>query len=561
MKHRDYQVDAINAIFNFFKREKTGHPIVAMPTGTGKSHVIAGFIESAMKTYPSTRVLKLTHSKELIEQNADKMRKLWPGAPLGVYSAGLSSRDIGFPITFAGIGSVYKRAAELGRIDLVLVDECHLIGPNQSSMYQKLFTDLRELNPGIRIIGLTATHYRMGQGSLLDGKSTFTDICIDMTTVDGFNWFIDQGYLSPLVPRCTELELDVSDVGITNGDFKKNELMLAVDKAIITKAAVEEAVELGKLRNKWLVFASGIEHAEHVTAELDRCGISSTCVHSKMKSKDRDRNIAAFREGFYTAIVNNGILTTGFDDPGIDMEVMLRPTNSPGLWVQMLGRGTRPNYAPGYDLSTVQGRLDAIENGDKKDCLVLDFARNTPRLGPINDPVLPRRRDKKKGGAAPVRLCPACGTYNHASAVRCFVCGEEFPRQLKIDIKPATERLVAPSKIEDPPLVEIFSVNNVVYSKGEKMGKPPHMKVTYTCGLRTFRETVCFEHGGWADSMGRKWWADNTTRSDLTTPKSVAEALQRVAELRPVTYIRVWVNKRHPEVMGRSGNPPIQQTG
>src|SRR5690606_36427951 len=130
---------------------------------------------------------------------------------------------------------------------------------------------------------------------------------------------------------------------------------------------------------------SGIEHAEHIAEFLTRFGIDCAAVHSKQSAEYNDKAILAFKEGSLRAIVNYGKLTTGFNHPGIDAIAMFRPTMSVPLWVQMLGRGTRP--ADG-----------------KKDCLVLDYARNTPRLGPINDPVIPRRKGEG-GGDPPVKVC------------------------------------------------------------------------------------------------------------------------------------------------------------
>lgn len=133
---------------------------------------------------------------------------------------------------------------------------------------------------------------------------------------------------------------------------------------------------------------------------MELYGIPTTCIHSKLTKDERTERLAGLKSGKYRAAVNNNILTTGFDLPSIDLIAVIRPTNSPGLWVQMLGRGTRPVYAPGFDLWSTAGRLAAIEAGSKQDCLVLDFAGNTRRLGPINDPVLPRKRATERGSTS-----------------------------------------------------------------------------------------------------------------------------------------------------------------
>lgn len=397
MQFRDYQDYAIESIFRYFEEGGEGNPVVAMPTGTGKSVVIGGFIQRAFQRYPGQRVMKLTHVKELIEQNFEKLLAIWPTAPAGIFSAGLRRRDAYCPITYAGIATAIKAVETFGHVDLLLIDECHLVSPKADTMYQAFINGLKKVNPYLKVIGFTATHYRMGQGLLIEEGGLFTDVCVDMTTLEAFNWFLAEGYLCPLVPRPTRTELDVEGVEIRQGEYNLKQLQEAVDRDEVTHAALLEALEMGHDRQHWLVFASGVEHAIHVAAMLESLGVSATCVHSKMSDGERDQRLADYKAGKYRAMVNNGILTTGFDFPAIDLIVMLRPTQSPGLWVQMLGRGTRPLYAPGFDLETTEGRLAAIINSPKRNCLVLDFAGNTRRLGPINDPVIPKRKGKGGG--------------------------------------------------------------------------------------------------------------------------------------------------------------------
>lgn len=540
---RDYQDAAVDSIFEYFDRGGIGNPIVAMPTGTGKSLVIGSFIRRAYEAYPSTRIMKLTHVKELISQNLQKLLALWPTAPAGVYSAGLGRKEVGFPIVFGGIGSVAKAPpGTFGRIDLLLIDECHLVSPKEETQYQTVIQALREINPYLKVIGFTATPYRLGHGMLTGDGGLFTHVCFDMTTMASFNWLLDEGYLSTLIPKRTSTELDVSGVKISGGEFKQGELQQAVDRDEVTYAAVQEMLQEGGDRDHWLVFASGIEHAIHIAAMLDSLGVSATYVHSKMPDAERDGNILAFQQGKYRAMVNNGILTTGFDFPGIDLIGMLRPTQSPGLWVQMLGRGTRPVYAPGFDLTARDGRLQAIKAGPKPNCLVLDFAGNTRRLGPINDPVLPRRRGQGEGGMAPVKVCDACGVYNHASVRFCVACGSEFPKQVKIRHHAGTDALIKSGDIK----TEVFKVDRVTYAPHQKDGRPPTIQVSSFCGLRMFREWICLEHVGFAGKKARDWWR---TRAGTEPPMTTAEALDRLGELRQPSHLRVWLKDPYPEVI------------
>lgn len=253
--------------------------------------------------------------------------------------------------------------------------------------------------------------------------------------------------------------------------------------------------------------------------------------HSKLSDKENDKRIEAFKAGELTALINNNKLTTGFDHPPIDLIGMLRPTMSPGLWVQMLGRGTRPSPATG-----------------KANCLVLDFAGNTKRLGPINDPIKPRKPGQK-GGDAPVRICEACGVYNHASARWCVACATEFTFENKLFKTAGTDELLR----SDAPIVEMYDVQYVTYALHEKKDKegkllkPPSIRVTYFCGLLKFEEWVCLEHGGMAGKKARDWWRQHHTEEP---PLTTYQALQKQSELRTPKRIRVWVNKPLPEVLG-----------
>lgn len=549
---RDYQEATVEALFRFLDNEK-GNPLAALPTGTGKSVVIAEFIRRAIKLYPWIKILNLTHVKELIDQNAKTLLKMWPSAPLGVYSAGLGRKEHTLAITFAGIASAIKDVAAFGFQHLVIIDEAHLVSPSEGTMYRKLISELKITNPNLRVIGFTATHYRLGQGLLTEGdERLFDSVCFDLTDRDTFNWLIDQGYIAQLIPRKTKTELHVENVRLVGGEFAQKELQAAVDKNDITYATLKEAIELGHDRKHWLVFAAGIEHTLHVRDMLEQLGIEATCVHSKMSSVERDDNIRGFKHGRYRAMVNNGILTTGFDFPAIDLIVMLRPTASPGLWVQLLGRGTRPVYGTGFDLSTPQGRLDAQKAGPKVDCLVLDFAGNTARLGPINDPVIPRRKGKREGiGHAPVKLCVHCGTYNHASVRMCISCKEEFPKDLRLTKGASTEELVSRSSSEtakDMPVIETLRVDRVTYNRHFKLERPPALRASYFCGLNLYTEWICLEHKGYARKKARDWWRERS--NGLAPPETVEDAFKQLENLRTPRKIRVWLNKKHPEVLG-----------
>jgi len=523
---RWYQEDALAAVYNFFMTHKEGNPLIGLPTGTGKSVLPAIFIERVMKQWPNQRFLLATHVKELIAQNANVMLKVWPEAPLGIYSAGLKLKQTAQPIIFGGIKSMLNNVAMFGHRDIIFVDEAHLVSADDSSMYQTFFALMKLINPNLRIIGMSATLYRMGMGMITE-NGLFTHVAYDLTNMNGFNRLVEEGFISPLIPLRTRTELDVSDVKVQQGEFVATSLQGAVDKAHITFKALQEMVHAGQTRKSWLIFASGIEHAEHIAEQLGAFGIDCAPVHSKRPSDYNDAAIKAFKQNELRAIVNYGKLTTGFDHPEIDLIGMLRPTLSVPLWVQMLGRGTRP--ADG-----------------KQNCMVLDFARNTPRLGPINDPQIPNMK-KGDAGETPVKICENCGAYNHTKVRLCCQCGNEFSFQIKIVSKAGTDELLRAAAIEPTPIIETFNVVSAIYAKHEgKAGKPPTLKATYFTNGLAFKEFICLEHSGMAGKIARDWWRK---RHRTEPPATIDQALNFVSTLRTPRFLRVHVNKQHPEIL------------
>lgn len=533
MKLRYYQEEAIQSIFDYFESRRgslePANPVVAMPTGTGKSVVIGDFIRRVMSWYPTTRVMMLTHVKELIKQNAEKITELWHTAPLGIYSAGLRRKELEFPIIYGGVQSVVKNADLFGRRDLLLIDEAHLLSPKADTSYQEIIKQLHKRNPWIKIIGFTATPYRMRTGLITNG-GMFTDICYDITGLEAFNRLIAEGWLSMPIPKQMQTDFDLSNVSIQNGDFSESQMQAVMDDDRKTYEACREIVSLGANRRSWLTFCAGIEHAEHVAACLNTFGIPAAAVHSKMGDDERDKRIAAFKSGRLRCLTNNGVLTTGFDHPPIDLIAALRGTMSPGLWVQIVGRGTRPS----------------IETG-KENCLVLDFGGNTARLGPINDIEIPDPARKKRRGSAPFKYCPHCATMNHTRAVVCIDCGAELPTESKIETAASPAELIRTSR-DEMPIVETFDVSMVFYYEHDKgIGTPPTMKVSYLCGPRIFNEYIAFEHQGYRLHLAHEFWRQRTW-SEI--PETVKEALSRTSELAMPKRIKVWINKKYPEVMG-----------
>lgn len=548
---RDYQLEAHKSIWNYFRDNPVGNPVVGLPTGTGKAFQIAYFCWDALRLYPRTKILVATHVKELVDQNYIEFLEQWPSAPAGIYSAGLNRKDTRQNVIFCGIASIVKNIEAFGHVDLMLVDECHLISLADDSMYQKVINLLKERNPNLRIIGFTATPWRQGQGRITEGDGIFTDMAIDLTDMHSFNRFVREGYLVPLVSKKTELLLDTSGVKLLGGEFNEKMLDLAVNKDHVTFAALQETMQYAHDRRSWLVFATSIDHADKIRQMLEYLGVSCRVVHSKMGKKERDANIADWKALKYTAIINMGILTTGVNHPALDLIVMLRPTMSTVLWVQMLGRGTRPMFVKeGYDLTTIEGRLSSIQVSAKQNCLVLDFAGNIKHLGPVNDPVIPRKKGDKTG-EAPIKICDFCQNYNHISARFCGGqpyktdegCGAEFIFRVQIKNQASTEEVM---KVTDAPIVEVFPVTTVTCSVHKKQGKPDSVRVTYFHMNKKFMEFLLIEHNDFFRRKAEVWWR---RRTNLMMPKTAAEAVAMIPDFEVPTHIRVWTNSPFPKVM------------
>jgi DNA repair protein RadD len=404
---RDYQQRAITALYEWFRNNAYGNPVLELPTGAGKSHIVAQLCRDIMAENPSARVLMLTHVKELIEQNAGKLRDAWPNAPMGIFSAGLGRKDID-AITFAGIQSIYRHAKRLGHVHLVVIDECHLVNNNRDGRYRKLLDALTEINPDLRVVGLTATPYRLGQGMLDQGEDALFS---DIISVVSISELVAKGYLSPLRSKLPPKgQIDLLGVGKVAGEFNQRELEAAARLSEIE--AVEAIIQYSGGRGSWLIFCTGVDHSEEVASALRQRGVSAASITQNTPKDKRAELIAEFKAGRIQALTNCNVLTTGFDHPGIDLIAFLRATMSAGLYMQMAGRGMR------------------IAEG-KTDCLVLDFAGNIERHGPVTN-VKPSKRSRREDGIegdSPVKACPECHELVLISEMTCPACGHVWPEK------------------------------------------------------------------------------------------------------------------------------------
>lgn len=497
MELRRYQSDAVEAVYRHL-REKENNPCVVLPTGTGKSVVIAKIVRDAVMNW-SGRVLILAHVKELLEQNAGKIRQLCPDIPMGIFSAGLKSRDTRENVIVAGIQSVYDKACDLGAFDLVIIDEAHLIAPDGDGMYRTFLSDMRVVNPNVRLIGLTATPYRLKGGLICQPGNLLNEVCYEA----GLKEMIVQGYLSPLVSKAGRAAAKLDDLHIRGGEFIADEVEAAMDREELVAAACREIVELTRNRKSVLIFTTSVEHCRHVAEKIaGYSGMECGMVTGNTPPGERAELIARFKgdlvpDDFFSFkkplkfLANVNVLTTGFDSPNTDCVVLLRPTNSAGLLVQMAGRGTR--------LSPETG---------KTDCLVLDYGENILRHGPLDMIAV---KDKTPGGGdAPAKTCPECLALIHAAYRTCPDCGYEFPEPERSNLKQSASTVGVLSGQID---YTDHEVSEVFYAVHEKRyadpGTPKTVRVDYRIGFNEFKsEWLCPEHTGYARDKFVKWWRE-----------------------------------------------------
>jgi DNA repair protein RadD len=520
MELRPYQTEALQALFDYW-RSGGGNPLLAKATGTGKSVVIASLIKQILSDYPGMRVLVMAPNRELIDQDVKELRKVWPDAPIGINCEGLGSRDTDTQILFVTVNSIYRNPQAIGPRELIIVDEAHLIPHRDQGMYCATITALRELVPDLRVVGLTATPFRLAGGHLCEGEGhLFDSVVCEYSIARG----IREGFLSPLRSRAPRTLIDVSDVGKRNGEFIAEQLEAVASEIDVVAGAADEIVAHAGSRRAWLAFCVGVKHAELVRDALRARGVSAEMVLGETDDDERDRIIEDFRAGRLTCLVSVMVLSYGFNVPFVDLVALLRPTCSTGLYVQQVGRGTR--------------KADGKDN-----CLVLDFAGNVRRFGPVDDP-----RIAVKGGGngeAPTKTCPKCDEIVALAATECPGCGYKFPARVKIKHAAQADNVEILSNGRAPS--DWLEVEDVEFHRHIK--ETPSLRVSYQCGIDTFSEWICLEHGGYARAKAEVWW--RVLAPSTSVPRTVNEALDRQDELAWPSHIRVAPDGKYWRIVGR----------
>ncbi|UHJ58949.1 DEAD/DEAH box helicase [Vibrio furnissii] len=387
---RPYQTDSVKAVIHYFRQHATP-AVIVLPTGAGKSLVIAELARLA-----KGRVLVLAHVKELVEQNHAKYEGY--GLKGAIFSAGLGRKETDQQVVFASVQSVVRNLdAFKNQFSLLVIDECHRVPDEKSSSYQKVITHLLELNAGMKVLGLTATPYRLGMGWIYQYHTRglvrseeprfFRDCIFELP----IRYLLDEGFLTPArLIDAPVLSYDFSQLKPANtGRYKESDMDLVIEQSKrATPQIVAQIIQLAADKQGVMVFAATVRHAQEILSLLPES--ESDIVIGDTPSPERDAIIQRFKQRELKFLVNVSVLTTGFDAPHVDLIAILRPTESVSLYQQIVGRGLR--LSPG-----------------KTECLVLDYAGNTYDL------YQPEVGDPKPDSDSEIITipCPACGFNNN----------------------------------------------------------------------------------------------------------------------------------------------------
>lgn len=513
------------------------NPIIVSPTGSGKTAIICKLIDQYLTQSPHGKILILSHVDSILEQNYEKLVEHYSEFFVGLYSAGLGYREFK-KVTVAGIQSVYnKDTFDNGGVELIIIDECHMINMTDTGMYRKFLKKM-----SCQYLGLTATPFRTGQGYLYKqypGKTPpiFNKVSYDLSSYENYNKLVDEGYLVNLISAPTNYKMDTDDLAIVAGDYKNDDLSNKFDKDEITEMIIDNVIKYGKKKyKKWLLFAIDINHCENIARILKAKGIAADTLHSKKEESKRDV-LKKFRNGEIRALVNVNMATTGVDIPDIDLIAMLRATASPIYHVQTAGRGARVSK-------------------DKTHCLFLDYAGNCLRHGPINDIRIIEPGQKRKGRPPPaVKICKNCQSENSLRAVFCVACGFEFPTSTKLSSTPSSAPIVKrgadgnPDKDPNGDLTQWCNVRGVSYSIHNKPGRPSSLRVMYDVGMNTYSEWVLIDYQGYHGARARKWVRNRWLLDMKTVPVDLVDLYKNVRFLKKPEKILIKLGEKWPEIL------------
>ncbi len=525
---RPYQQAAVDAAFANWEQRPSSSQLIIAPTASGKTIMIGLTADRYLGQTQGARVLSLSHVPELIEQSYSTFRKMNPRINAGIYAAKLGRKDMRAKVTFALVQSVARNIEAFRDVGLIIVDEAHLIPHSADGQYRDVIEGIREARGGnqfVKILGLTATPWRLNSGNLLepykDCEPLFQEIAYDIDMLD----MLEEGHISRVVARGSKTKLDTTGVSKRMGEYKENELDAKFNTAKINEAIAKEIVDVGteQERRSWLVFCITVDHATRMRDLIRGHGISCEMVCGETPTAERRKIIADYKAYKIRCLTSVNVLSTGFDHPGVDLGAMVRPTASPGLYLQQAGRLLR----------TTSG---------KKDAVLLDFAMNVFRHGLLTNVrgvFKSKKADEEIIDGPKARECPDCGTLNEPGSKSCVACNYVWPVIKQEEREKKLSKFSVADRIMDEAVWA--PVVSATFQHREPPGRPATLHLTYNVEHPTTRQATevwCFDHppGSWALNKARADW---TKRTGMPAPSSVIEAARRIEELRRPNWVRV----------------------
>jgi DNA repair protein RadD len=491
--------------------------LIQAATGAGKTIIFCKLIEMLLTRWPQIRIGILAHRRELISQAYSKLINVWPAAPIGIACASTGMRvDTDRPVVIGSVQTLARRVEETAAFDLIIVDEAHRIPPiNKESLYQSWLSTMRNYNPKVRILGFTATPFRLGHGFIFGTacKSDHQNLFDSLDFRIGIRQLQKEGYLCDYRAKEAEnIQSELKSVGVS-GDFNLGDLSDLMSKKVHVGSAVHAVIRYALDRRHIVVFCVTIDHARKVKRAFRNAGFTAAAVHSKMPLPQRDMILHEFDSGRLRVLCNVGVLTEGWDSPAVDCVLLCRPTRSAALYVQMIGRGLRPHP-------------------DKTDVLILDLSNNCSVHGDPDKPIVPIP-GRKGGSINPVvKVCPNCLELVMSGNRVCPSCGYEWPQEAKEQNGTVDMRNVSWSKPEPFEVaIENVSIEDFTSKKGNRMIKMP-MVCRVGKSLTTVKVHEFFDFEGnasdWSRGKARRLWS---TLVGTAPPESVEEAMARQGEL------------------------------
>ncbi len=445
---REYQNQCVDAIWNaaIMGENKI---LISLPTASGKTEI---FIELLKKA--NVKSIVAMSSVRLAKQTYERIKN--NNLDVGLYCSTLNSKDIDNKIIVGTVQSL--TASGIKDVKILTVDEAHCISEEEDSYYGKLISTYS----GAKLLGFTATPFRTDGGHIYGAEKIFPRLNFSRS----FSYMIENGFLVKPILTQGKDSFDINKLKIVMGDYSKHDIeVLASDSSKANKQVTDALERLGD-RKKIIWATSSIKHCNLISDILFKQGEEYARIHSEMEYNQQESNLKFFEDGPARHLVFVSIVKEGYSYSPIDAIVLMRPTRSPVLYVQICGRGLR--LSPG-----------------KKDCLILDYGRVVESLGPLSDPKIPEDRRYKAAEQSPIKACPKCGTYVPKESSECEFCNYKFSRpvEVRLTAKPATNLIILGEQKND-----VFKLSRVeIHDHKSKNGNSCFKVVMYETGILSFR--------------------------------------------------------------------------